>query len=634
MPLDARALLIVAILVTTMLSLLDLLIWRTRRTFPGFGRWAIGHALVAPTLILFALRTILPDFLTVVVANATSLLAAILVWEAAREFRGLRPRIWQSYAAPACAITIMSYFRYVNDNMNARGFIMLGCVGVIGLLAGKTLLTNVPRDREVGMKFTGWLVVLCSLLMIGRGVYYCIQPRTTDLFAWSPPNIVGFIGLSAAITGISCGSLVISGERLLAILRASEHRTARANLELNRLRLGLETAVIERTAELKETQKALLQAQKLESLGRLAGGVAHDFNNFLTVIRAYSQLMAQKLDAASPLRHDVAQMNAACDQAILLTQQLLAFSRRQALEFAVLDLNQVIREMAGMLEHLLGDEVELAIVPSAVVPRVKADLGQMQQVILNLFLNARDAMPDGGRLEVRTALIELSDDDRKRFPDAESGRYVELSIHDTGVGMDEETQAQIFEPFFTTKPVGKGTGLGLASVYGIVKQSGGHIRVETAPGKGTTFRILLPPTNEIVLEDSPEAPVANGQGRILLVDDAAPVRTVLRRILETAEYEVIEAPDAASAMEALCRAPVDLLLTDLQLPGRSGVSLAEEAGHAFPDVKVIVMSGFGDLERLPQDLGVEAALSKPMKPEVLLSAVHRALNRKDHSKTL
>jgi len=433
-----------------------------------------------------------------------------------------------------------------------------------------------------------------------------------------------------ALTGVSFGVVVMSGERLMADLRNSERQTEKANFELTRLRRGLETAVIERTAELRETQQALAQSQRLESVGRLAGGVAHDFNNFLTVIRGYSRLLAQGLEPSSPLRDDVTQMSAACEQAMLLTQQLLAFSRRQSLEPVVLDLNRVIQDMTKMLAHLIGEDIEVVIVPSASAAHVKADLGQMHQVILNLFLNARDAMPHGGSMRIEISATELTAADARRLPDASAGQYVMLSIRDGGTGMDEETRGHLFEPFFTTKP--EGTGLGLATVYGIVKQSGGHIELETAPGKGTTFRILFPLTSEGVqapAESVATSPAEEASARILIVDDAAPIRIVLRRVLESAGYEVIDAADVNAALQFLEVGPVDLLLTDLQMPGRSGVELAQLVVRDFPGIKVIAMSGFEDthLSQLPRELGISAAVTKPMRPEELIGTVRAALGR-------
>jgi CheY-like chemotaxis protein len=297
--------------------------------------------------------------------------------------------------------------------------------------------------------------------------------------------------------------------------------------------------------------------------------------------------------------------------------------------------------MTKMLAQLLGHGVEVAILPRAAEARVKADSGQMHQVILNLFLNARDAMPRGGRLEISTGEVDLKRDDLRRLPEAAPGRYVELAIRDTGEGMSEETQAHIFEPFFTTKPAGQGTGLGLATVYGIVRQSGGHIDVETAPGKGTTFRILLPlAVGDTLPEPEPSAmpglQTTGSAARILLVDDAAAIRKVLRRILENGGYRVTEAATADDASAILGREPVDVLLTDLEMPGRSGVDLARETRREHPGVKVIAMSAFEDaqLGDLPRELGIEAALAKPMPPETLLEAVRDAMEKKSFTKSV
>jgi signal transduction histidine kinase/CheY-like chemotaxis protein len=634
MQLDNRTLMFSSLLVTMVLSLLDILIWRLRTTVPGFGRWAIAHALFAPTLLLFSLRMVLPDWVTIGAANIIATALTVIVVEAAREFRGLPPRAWQAYAAGALNLSLIFFFRYAVNNLNVRILVAGTFLGGSVLYAAKVLLSDIPKDREIGMKYTGWLLVVCGLLQLWRGIYYFMQPPIADLFAPTKVNAISFIGVAVALTGISFGVIVMSGERLMSDLRNSERQTANANFELNRLRRDLETAVIERTAELRETQQALGNSQKLESLGRLAGGVAHDFNNFLTVIRGYSRLLAQNLDPASPLRDDVTEMNAACDQAMLLTQQLLAFSRRQFLEPKVLDLNQAILSMAKMLAQLLGDDIEVVIVTGAADARVKADLGQMHQVILNLFLNARDAMPQGGRLTIETSDTVLTGAEARRFHDARAGRYVLLSIRDGGTGMSEETKSHVFEPFFTTKPIGQGTGLGLATVYGIVKQSGGHIQVETAPGAGTTFGILFPLSPEEPAREPAEsafgAPSSSGRsGRVLIVDDAAPIRTVLRRVLESAGYEVMDTADADSALDLLRRSPMDVVLTDVQMPGRSGVELARLVVREFPGIKVIAMSGFEDshLSRLPAELGIDAALPKPMHPDALIGAVREAMAR-------
>ena len=635
MQLDNRTLVVASLFVTAVLSLLDILIWRTRNTFPGFGRWAIAHALFTPSLLLFSLRSILTDWWTLVAANTMGILVTILVFEAAREFRGLRPRIWQAYAGGVFGMGAILYFRYVDNNLNIRVLVAGVCLGTIVLFAAKALLTDVPEDQKVGMRYTGWLLAICGLLQIARGVYFFTQPAMTDLFAPSKLNSVSFVGMAVALTGVSFGFLVMTGERLMSDLKNSERQTGQANYDLNQLQRGLETAVIERTAELRETQQALAQSQRLESVGRLAGGVAHDFNNFLTVIRGYSQMLVRGLAASSPLRDDVAQMTAACDQALLLTQQLMAFSRRQSLKPRVLDLNSVIEDMAGILGHLLGDSIEVVIVRGTAEARVRADAGQMHQVIMNLFLNARDAMPNGGSLRIETADVELTAADSRRLPDAVPGQYVMLSITDTGIGMDELTRSHVFEPFFTTKPIGKGTGLGLATVYGIVRQTGGHIQVETLPDKGTTFRIFLPLTRdeleetaERILSDDGAPPQLHA--RILIVDDAKAIRTVLRRVLENAGCEVADAADVNTALDILRDGPVDLVLTDLQMPGRSGVELAQLVVRDFPGIKVIAMSGFAaiHLSQLPRELGIDATLSKPMQPEVLMGAIRTALQKK------
>ena len=341
------------------------------------------------------------------------------------------------------------------------------------------------------------------------------------------------------------------------------------------------------------------QAQKMEAVGRLAGGVAHDFNNLLMVMRGYTELMLGRLGANDPLRRNAEEIQKAADRATSLTQQLLAFSRKQVMQPRVFDLNAVVAETEKMLHRLIGEDIELATILGAELGRVKADPGQIEQVLLNLAVNARDAMPQGGQLVLETANVELTQAFARQHPGVTPGPHVLLAMSDTGTGMDEETQARIFEPFFTTKEKGKGTGLGLATVYGIVKQSGGYIWVHSEAGQGTTFEIYLPRVEETVAADQEEQPASqspSGSETVLLVEDEAPVRKLAREFLENGGYTVLEAEGPAQAIQLSDRhqGPIHLLVTDVVMPKMSGRELAERLASRRPETKVLYVSGYTD----------------------------------------
>jgi PAS domain S-box-containing protein len=374
------------------------------------------------------------------------------------------------------------------------------------------------------------------------------------------------------------------------------------------------------------------QAQKMEAVGRLAGGVAHDFNNLLTVITSYSTLLLDDMGAADSRREDLEEIRKAATGAAGLTRQLLAFSRQQVLEPKVLDLNAVVAGAGKMLQRLIGEDVALVTVLAPDLGSVKADPGQIEQVIMNLAVNARDAMPDGGKLTIETVNVELGDAYTQEHRPVSPGPYVLLSVSDTGTGMDESTKAHLFEPFFTTKEKGKGTGLGLATVYGIVKQSGGFIWVYSEPGHGTTFKMYLPRVNEPAMDlhqgQTPES--VRGTETILLAEDAAGVRAVAREVLKRNGYAVIEAADgqAALALAAAHAGPIHLLVTDVIMPEMSGRQLADRLREGRPELKVLFVSGYTDDAIVRHGIlepGI-AFLQKPFTPESLARKVRAVLD--------
>ncbi|HJR75684.1 MAG TPA: PAS domain S-box protein [Nitrospiraceae bacterium] len=385
---------------------------------------------------------------------------------------------------------------------------------------------------------------------------------------------------------------------------------------------------------LRRTEAQLQQAQKMEAVGRLAGGVAHDFNNMLTVIRGYSELVLSRLGPTDPLRKELEEVKKAADRASGLTGQLLAFSRRQFIAPKVLDLNAIIQNMEGMLRRLLGEDIiELCTVLEPEAGQLKADPGQIEQVIMNLAVNARDAMPSGGRVTIETGNIEFGDNEGRTPVGVEPGKYVCLIMRDTGHGMDEETQSHVFEPFFTTKEKGKGTGLGLSTVYGIVKQSGGYIEVESKPDRGATFKIYFPCIDGSVQETGGEPVTAEsirGRETVLLVEDEPGVRRLVNETLRLHGYTVLEARHGIEALltGAKHMGPIHLLLTDVVMPQMSGPEVAEKLLEVRPEIKVLYMSGYPDHPVFSKG-GVDTErcfLQKPFTPSALAQKVREVLD--------
>jgi len=380
----------------------------------------------------------------------------------------------------------------------------------------------------------------------------------------------------------------------------------------------------------KKIEDQLRQSQKMEAVGRLAGGVAHDFNNLLGIVTACSELLRGRVDAESLEYLD--NIREAAKRGASLTRQLLSFSRRQPVQAEVLDLNERLREVSKLLRPLMGDDVEVAVLPRSSVAIVEADAGQLDQIVVNLAVNARDAMPHGGKLVIETGVLDFDEGFAREHPPMVAGRYVMLAISDNGAGMNEATRSRIFEPFFTTKDMGKGTGLGLATVYGIVKQSGGHIWVYSEPDRGTTFKIYLP-CAEHKLGTMPEARVETLPPRregmtILLAEDDTIMRQLTRKMLEQHGYTVLEAEDGQAALDVIGadHAAVNLVLTDVVMKGISGPELVLRLMDTHPEMKVVYMSGYtGELVAHQGADGGTRLLEKPFTRGSLLKTIDAAL---------
>ena len=475
----------------------------------------------------------------------------------------------------------------------------------------------------------------------GRITY--VSPGAGEMFGYPPDEVLGRPVAKSYRGGLDEARAVMRRLRRQGRLRdyetavrAADGRWVDVSASLALLRdprgvvigtLGILHDVTER----KRLEAELRQAQKMEAIGRLAGGIAHDFNNLLTIIQGRSHLLLRRVEADDPRRRHLDLIRQTAEQAATLTQQLLAFSRKQSPEPRVLDLSAVAAGMAPMLRRLIGETIELAVAPRTPLGRVKADPGQLEQVILNLAINARDAMPRGGRLTIETEDVELDAAYTARHVGVRPGAYVMLAVTDTGIGMDAATQARLFEPFFTTKPAGQGTGLGLATVYTIVKQSGGGIWVYSEVGRGTTFKVYLPRVDAVASRAEPARlaePPPRGSETVLLVEDEAGLRDLAREVLEGHGYRVLtgrHGGDALLVAEQQAE-PIHLLVTDMVMPQLNGRELAGRLLATRPGLRVLYMSGYADaaITRLAALDG--PFVQKPFPPDTLLRKVREALD--------
>jgi PAS domain S-box-containing protein len=519
-------------------------------------------------------------------------------------------------AADALAVDRTGVWHYSSDRLRA-----------LDLFDRRTRTHQAGEERADGRH-------LAYIEAVGEGDVIAVpdtreDPRTRDLAA---PGAMPELGAHLALPVRAGGRLVavVTHEHVGAPRRWSAEELAFAASIADFVALAMEAA------ERRRLENALSQAHKMESIGRLAGGVAHDFNNLLTAILGYLELMRMRMPAADPLRADLEEVEQAAQRATALTRQLLTFARRQVIEPRVVDVNALTQGADSLLRRLIGEDIELVTILEPPVAPVRVDPSQFEQVIVNLAVNARDAMPEGGRLTIETRTVVLDEHFVARHPDSAPGRYVELAVTDTGIGMDRETLSQLFEPFFTTKATGRGTGLGLAICYGIVRQAGGYIWAYSEPGRGTTFKIYLPRVEE-ALEPLPGTIDARqpsgGRETILLVEDESQIRELAARVLRGLGYTVITATNGEEAA-GVARArldDIDLLVTDVVLPLRGGRELASRLRERRPGLRVLYMSGYTQGILPERDL-VEANslfLAKPFPPSELSRRVRELLDRRE-----
>ncbi|WKW11423.1 response regulator [Pseudogemmatithrix spongiicola] len=463
-----------------------------------------------------------------------------------------------------------------------------------------------------------------------------------ELAAVGPSDIVVDLDARGGLRAVADGVRAAGGIVRTSLHRRKDGQEVPVEVALSVLDLGTRTLVLgiardisdrlKADADRDELQHMLNRAQKMESVGRLAGGVAHDFNNLLTVINATAELALSEVPADSPLRNDLQEIRASGERAAALTRQLLAFSRQQVLKRESLNLNDVVSGFLTLLSRVLGEDIHVEVRLGREVPHIHADKNQLEQVLMNLCVNARDAMPRGGTLTIGSGIAEVDEVHAARREGMTPGRYATLSVTDTGIGMDKATQAKIFEPFFTTKETGRGTGLGLSTVYGIVKQSGGSVYVYSELGAGTTFRIYLPITEDEAAEhpSGKRAAPTTGHETVLIVEDEESIRMVARRVLQRAGYTVLEAESGAAALQLLAahEGPLHLVMTDLVMPGMSGIELATELRRQRPGLKMLFTSGYS-AEAVSDQFVHEGEwnfISKPYGLRELTNEIRRVLD--------
>ncbi|MCI0330704.1 MAG: ATP-binding protein [candidate division Zixibacteria bacterium] len=545
---------------------------------------------------------------------------------------GLYPK-WAAFSLFAVAlIGGFAVWAYLGIRWLCKMKAALGCVED----RDQKLLSVLDRIDEavIGINFTGTIISWNhgAEKMLGYSALEAVGQTLSKLASAGCSS-----ELSTIMARVKSGTETDHGE---ALLSRKDGRPIRVYLSTSFLKddggqiCGAVTVCRDIT-EQKNLEEQFRQTQKIDTLGKLAGGVAHDFNNLLTIIMGRSQILKYQLNEKHPLWRDVDLILSTAKRAASLTGQLLAFSRKEAVQLKVIDLNDVVNVMEKMLRRLIGEDIELMIVKEEALKPVKADFGQLEQVIMNLVVNARDAMLQGGKLIIETANVELDENYARTHVGGQPGPYVMLAVSDTGYGMDAEIRKQVFEPFFTTKEKGKGTGLGLTTVYSIVKQNKGNVWVYSEPGLGTTFKVFLPQVEEPVRVDkapSSAEEIPGGAETILLVEDEAAVRTLAREALSSKGYAILEARHGGDALliHDQHKGFIDLLLADVIMPQMSGPVLAERLLRERSGMKVLFVSGYTDNPVLRDSLLVKEApfLQKPFSPDSLARKVREVLDGK------
>jgi PAS domain S-box-containing protein len=517
------------------------------------------------------------------------------------------------------------------------------CRRVLGVSTDITALRR--AEDELRALFDASPLAICSLSRDGEVRSW--NRAAEQLFGWTADEVTGRPLPNVPADLVS--EYHELRDRVLAGNPFTNHETRRLRKDGHELDVSISTAPLHDAAGVtrglvavymdvggrKALESQLRQAQKMEAVGRLAGGVAHDFNNMLTVIRAAAEFLLSDLDAADPRRAEAVEIRDAADRAGSLTRQLLAFSRQQVLQLRVVDLNAVVAELEPMVRRVVEENITVRVRRGVGLHRVRADRSQLDQVILNLVVNARDAMPAGGTLLIETANVVLDGVYPRSHLSAQPGPHVAVTVTDTGCGMDAGTQARIFEPFFTTKEIGQGTGLGLATVYGIVKQSGGHIWVYSEVGQGTSFKIYFPrytgPDDAVApREHTPDQEDRTAGACILVVEDDVAVRTSVRRLLERYGYQVLEAPSGGQALSAIAESAraIDLVISDMVMPGMSGLELRQRLRELRPTLPVLLMSGYSEeaITRLGSPGSLGLLIEKPFTVQGILQKVKEALS--------
>jgi PAS domain S-box-containing protein len=499
--------------------------------------------------------------------------------------------------------------------------------------------------QQNGVKFSDTLLAI-SITTIQDGRYLNVNEAFLQMFLYERRDVIGKTSndlrfwVEAAqrseMVRVLSESGRLTGFRVQG--RTSKQEILELELFAELIDLDGQQCLLAITRDITDVQRLesqFQQAQKMEAVGLLAGGVAHDFNNLLGVIMGYSDLVLDSFSSDDPRGHQVQQIKKAGLRATSLTRQLLAFSRKQIFQPRILDLNALVNDFNKMLVRMVGEDIELVCNLKPGIRQIKADPGQIEQVIMNLVVNSRDAMPTGGRLIIETSNVDLDETYCRAHPAVQPGLYAMVAVSDTGVGMDAKTQARIFEPFFTTKELGKGTGLGLATVYGVVKQSGGYVWVYSELGKGTTFKIYFPridePVQAVAAMDQGKPELLRRSETILLVEDAESLRDLTRVLLEDNGYTVFVAENGAEAIELAERKgqPIHLLLTDVVMPGMSGREVASYLTAKRPDMRVIYMSGYTNdviAHHGVLDSGI-SFIEKPFSQETLMRKLREVLDR-------